>query len=67
MNKLTLNKSISRNGGPWGSISRVFSRASKQRKTLDLSIYEGKNIIYGDTYIFRRRRRCMFFKIPRPI
>jgi len=42
MNKLTLNKSISRNGGPWGSISRVFSRASKQRKTLDLSIYEGK-------------------------
>ncbi|XP_046635868.1 kazrin-like isoform X1 [Daphnia pulicaria] len=41
MNKLTLNKSISRNGGPWGSISRVFSRASKQRKTLDLSIYEG--------------------------
>ena len=30
------------NGGPWGSISRVFSRASKQRKNLDLSIYEGQ-------------------------
>lgn len=43
-NKLTLNKSMSRNGGTWGSISRVFSRASKQRKTLDLSIYEGKMV-----------------------
>ncbi|XP_057373112.1 kazrin-like isoform X3 [Daphnia carinata] len=40
-NKLILNKSMSRNSGTWGSISRVFSRASKQRKTLDLSIYEG--------------------------
>lgn len=33
----------SHSGGPWGSISRVFARASKQRKTLDLSIYQGLN------------------------
>lgn len=38
---------MSRNSGTWGSISRVFSRASKQRKTLDLSIYEGNMVHFS--------------------
>lgn len=31
-------------GGPWGSISRVFARASKQRKTLDLALFQSQGL-----------------------